>query len=134
MKLWCSYGSEHSMNLVLIGRFRTPRDADEAHRLIEALSRQASKEELSFTWDSSPQDLRFSDDMRAIFEAEGVYIFGPQELEQFNYEITTHCDGDKLLLRTDETDVSAFIKVMLHKGARVEIYSAHNYPDEPRAL
>jgi len=30
---------------------------------------------------------------------------------------------------TDEIEVSALLKILLDKGARVEVYSAHVYPD-----
>jgi hypothetical protein len=39
-------------------------------------------------------------------------------------------DGDKIILRTDESDVSAFLKVLLDRSARVEVFSAHDYPEE----
>jgi translation initiation factor 2B subunit (eIF-2B alpha/beta/delta family) len=38
-------------------------------------------------------------------------------------------EGSKVILTTDESDVSAFLKVMFDQGARIEIYSAHSHPD-----
>jgi len=38
-------------------------------------------------------------------------------------------EGDKIILTTEESEVSAFFKLMIIKGAKVEIYSAHDYPD-----
>jgi len=38
-------------------------------------------------------------------------------------------EGSKMILTTDEVDISAFLKVMLDSGARIEVYSAHDYPD-----
>ena len=37
MKLWAGFGSEHSMNLVMIGRFVDASDAAAAKRLIDDL-------------------------------------------------------------------------------------------------
>ena len=37
MKLWNAFGSEHSMNLVIIGRFNEVRDAELAKELIDRL-------------------------------------------------------------------------------------------------
>lgn len=34
-----------------------------------------------------------------------------------------------MILTTDESEVSAFLKVMIQKEAKVEVYSAHDYPD-----
>ncbi len=36
---------------------------------------------------------------------------------------------DKIILTTNESEVSAFFKLMIEKGAKVEIYSANDYPD-----
>lgn len=32
MKIWQGYGSEHSMNLVMIGHFKSPKDATHAQK------------------------------------------------------------------------------------------------------
>ena len=45
MKIWNGYGSEHSMNLVLIGRFKRAQDAEKVEKDIEKLSVQASKDD-----------------------------------------------------------------------------------------
>ena len=37
MKIWQSFGSEHSSNLVMIGHFKNVADAQEAQKLIEIL-------------------------------------------------------------------------------------------------
>jgi hypothetical protein len=37
-------------------------------------------------------------------------------------------DGSSIVVTTDETDVQALLKVLLDKGARIEVYSAHDYP------
>ena len=39
MKIWHGYGSEHSMNLVMIGHFKNPDDAEKTQKLIEQLSK-----------------------------------------------------------------------------------------------
>jgi hypothetical protein len=57
------------------------------------------------------------------------YGLSPSELEQFLYDISTKVEGNKIILTTDESEVSAFFKLMLEKGAKVEIYSAHDYPE-----
>ena len=65
--------------------------------------------------------------MELLREAN-CYILSPSELEQFSYDARTHVEGDKIILETDESEVSAFFKLMILKGAKVEIYSAHEYP------
>jgi len=53
----------------------------------------------------------------------------PAELDQFNYDLKLRRDGNKVALHTDESEVSAVLKVLIEKGARVEVYSAHDYPE-----
>ena len=45
MKIWNGYGSEHSMNLVLIGKFKQEQDAVKVEKDIKTLSTQAEKDE-----------------------------------------------------------------------------------------
>jgi hypothetical protein len=40
--------------------------------------------------------------------------------------------GNDIVLTTEEIEVSAFLKVLIDHGARVEVYSAHDYPDTPK--
>jgi len=58
-----------------------------------------------------------------------LYSLGAAELEQFAYDVHIELQGEKVILKTDEVDVSAFFKVLIDNEAKVEIYSAHFYPD-----
>ena len=40
-------------------------------------------------------------------------------------------EEDTLVLRTDDIEISAVLKIMVENGARVEVYSAHTYTDTP---
>lgn len=130
MFVWNGYGSEHSMNLVMIGRFKEVRDAEKAKELIDQISEQVGKEFISFTNEAPPNEHRFSEDMAEILRVSKLYSIGPAELEQFARDVTVSVNGNEVLLRTDESDVSAFLKVLIDKGARVEVYSAHEYPED----
>jgi hypothetical protein len=127
MKIWHGYGSEHSMNLVMIGHFKTPKDAEETQELIEQLS-DGLRDKIEIGRDPG----RFDDDVYRLLSEAKCHILSPSELEQFLYAISTRAEGDKIILTTDECEVSAFFKLLLSKGARVEIYSAHDYPDANR--
>lgn len=129
MKVWYGFGSEHSSNLVMIGRFKNVRDAEKAKKLIERLIEQVNAEPDVYQRDSSPQDRRFSEAMLKLLMASKLYSLGPTDLEQFAYDATVRVKGSEVVVTTDETDVLAFLKVLLDKGARVEVYSAHEYPD-----
>lgn len=131
MKIWMGYGSEHSMNLVLIGKFKQAKDADNVAAVIEKLGEQATKEDAYAIAHAPPRYQRFSDDMMALLRQFRLNTLAPEELGQFNYEHSVEQDGDTIKISTDEADVSAFIKLFVETGARVEVYSAHDYPDKP---
>jgi hypothetical protein len=124
MKVWFGYGSEHSMNLVMIGKFKSNDDAEETKKIIDRLTEKLTKKiEVGNT------RYRFSEDMLSLLKEANIYTLGPLELEQFLYETRTQVEENKLILTTDEAEVSAFIKLMINRGAKIEIFSAHDYPD-----
>lgn len=128
MKIWYQHGSEHSANLVMIGHFENAADAMKAKEIIEALTEQVSEDQSKGTLTlGSPTD-RYGDEMLDLLVRLNISI-GPQEVEQFAYEFSVKVDGNDLVLKTEELDISAFLKVMYLNGARVEVYSAHDYPD-----
>lgn len=124
MKIWYGYGSEHSNNLVMIGHFKSIEDAKETQKLIEHLS-----EELSDKIDPGISYDRFGDNVSDLLRKENCYVLSPSELGQFLYEANIRVEGNKIILTTEEFEISAFFKLMINNGAKVEIYSAHNYPD-----
>lgn len=128
MKVWAGFGSEHSMNLVMIGRFREPAQAEEARRLIEKLVEQA-RDEPDVDRDRGPEHKRFSDALMKILSAAELHILSPDEIDQFRYDASLSVEGERLVIRTDEVDVSGFLKVMLDRGAKVEVFSAHDHPE-----
>ncbi|MDF3300097.1 DUF6375 family protein [Streptomyces tropicalis] len=128
MKVWYGYGTEHSMNLVMIGRFKDVTSAERAHALIKELTRALqAEEEAGRLIIGEPSD-RYSDEVLKLLSDLNIHSIGPRELEQFLYDLTLQRDGDSVVVTTDENDVQALLKVLLDKGARIEVYSAHDYP------
>ena len=125
MKIWKAYGSEHSANLVLIGRFKSARDAEEVVELFEKL-----EVGLDGKIDVGTPPNCYSDELSDLFRSLNCYTLSPFELEQFLYGIHPELDENKITVRTDEFDVSAFSKLMVMRGAKVEIFSIHDYPEE----
>jgi hypothetical protein len=124
MKVWRGYGSEHSMNLVMIGQFKSIDDARKTKQTIDQLTEKlADKIEVGRTQN------RFEDEVFALLKDANIYTLSPLELEQFLYDVSTRIEEDKLILTTDESEVSAFMKLMIDRGAKIEIFSAHDYPD-----
>lgn len=129
MKVWSEHGSEHSMNLVMIGHFKEVRDAEKVKELIDRFTEQVRIEPDTYRFDAGPEDRRYSEAMMELMKDSGIYVLGPPELEQFTSDVKISVKGNDVVVSTDELDVSAFLKVLIEKGARVEVYSAHDYPD-----
>lgn len=128
MKIWYQHGSEHSANLVMIGRFKSATEATGAKEIIDALTNQVARDQANGTLTLGGPSDRYGKEMLDLLGRLNVSI-GPQEVEQFAYEVSVEVEGNDLVLTTEEFDISAFLKVMFLKGARIEVYSAHDYPD-----
>lgn len=129
MKIWYGYGSEHSMNLVMIGEFEDMKSAADAMRVINDITGQVDADVDAGHIEIGEHTERFSDEMLNLLIDLNVLTVGVDEVQQFAYDVNVKHEGSSIVVTTDEADVSAFLKVMLHKGARVQIYSAHDFPD-----
>lgn len=130
MKIWNGYGSEHSMNLVLIGRFKQAKDAEKVEKSIDKLSAQASKDDSHTIAFGNPEDQRFSDEMLSLLCSLNLYTLAPADLGQLVSEHHLRREGDRITVTTDESEVSAFVKLFIEAGAKVEVFSAHDYPSD----
>lgn len=130
MKIWNGYSSEHSMNLVLIGRFKRAQDAEEVEKDIDKLSAQASKDDSHSISFGEPEDQRFSDDMLSLLRSLKLNTLGPADLGQLVSEHHLRREGNRITVTTDEAEVSAFVKLFIEAGAKVEVFSAHDYPSD----
>lgn len=129
MKIWRGYGTEHSMNLVMIGHFREASLAETALGTLNEATRAVRAEmEAGRIVIGEPRD-RFSDEMLGTIDDLGLHSIGATELEQFLFDVRAERRGDQLVVETDEIEVQVFVKLLLAKGARIEMYSAHDYPD-----
>jgi hypothetical protein len=127
MKIWFGYGSEHSANLVIIGRFKDAGDAQEALGLLEEATEIARADEEDGLLDPSTVSKKFSPRQMAFFEKRSLPMnYG--DPEQLLYDFSAKRDEDRVVITTDEYDVQAMLKVLLHKGAKIEVYSAHDHP------
>jgi hypothetical protein len=127
MKIWYGYGSEHSANLVLIGRFVSSADATAARRAITQLEQQVRSDLDAGLLELDNDSHRFTDGMLELLQELRLYSVSPSDVEQFAYDYRVEAQDEELVVATDEIDVSAFVKLMIDRRAKVEIYSAHDY-------
>ncbi|WP_414434315.1 DUF6375 family protein [Alloalcanivorax venustensis] len=123
MKLWNSYGSEHSLNLVIIGSFKEEHEAEAFERLTEKVTR--------FLRDNREFDVeadRFDSKTLDFLSKENLFFLTPDQLGQMLYDahLSRH---DKDIRITSDDDVNAFITLLIHNGAKVKVFSAHDYPE-----
>jgi len=127
MKIWNGYGSEHSMNLVLIGKFKRAQDAEIIEKNINKLGAQAQKDDCHSIPFAEPEEHKFSDEMLSLLKSLNLYTIGPAELGQLVSDYNLNRENSRITITTDEADVSAFIKLFIEAGAKVEVFSAHDY-------
>jgi len=130
MKIWSGYGSEHSMNLVLIGKFKRAQDAEKVKKVIDQLSAQAADDDSDSIPFAKPENQRFSDDMLSLLCSLNVHSLAPGELVQLVSDYRLEREEGRITVTTDEADVSAFVKLFIEAGAKVEVFSAHDYPSD----
>lgn len=129
MKIWSGYGSEHSMNLVMIGHFKDATAAETALDTIKAATEAVQAEERQGRLVVGDPQERFTDEMLKTVGDLRLHSIGARELEQFLYDVRVQRRGDQVVLETDEVEVQVFVKILLSQGARIEMYSAHDHPD-----
>lgn len=130
MKIWREYGSEHSYSLVLVGYFTDEIAARSVEQKFDRL-RMAAGELPEIGWDA---DQRFTAGTRELLDELRLWDFARADIENFAYDHSTRRDGSIVKISTDEIEIQGFLKILLGAGARVEIYSAHEWTEdgEPR--
>lgn len=126
MKIWAGFGSEHSYKLVMIGRFEEAGKAAEVKKIIDRLTQQVMDEDELPSFDSEPRYQKYSEPMLKLLSELEIRSVGSTELEQLRYDVSSEVKDNTIVFETDEIDVAAFMKILIEKGARVEMYSAHN--------
>lgn len=122
MKIWLEHGSEHSSNMVMIGRFEMAADVQ---RVTDAIN--AIKEYIAKTGDTHEGADSYSDQMLELIVKHKLHTLHPSEIDQFNYDIRVDAKDKEIVVTTEEADFSAYLKILVENKAKVEVYSAHFY-------
>ncbi len=128
VKIWRAYGSEHSASLVLIGRFRTVEDAQAVEDQFGMLRELAEASLPDSPWEEA--DERLAEEAREKLLTSNLWMFGPQEVDIFAYE--HNLDRDEVIIRitTDEMQIQGYLNLLINGGARIEIYSTHEWQED----
>ena len=126
MKIWMGYGSEHSANLVIIGKFKSDDKAEAALKLLEEATTVARADEANGLLSPGAVTNKFSPAIMDLYKRTNFSMnYGDPEELLFDYNAKR--DANKLVVTTDETQINTFLKVLLHYEAKIEVYSAHNH-------
>lgn len=119
MKIWKSFSSEHSAKLRIIGKFKTEADAQNAADFFNELIDVSDK-----TDGGNPY---FSDELMDLFKKHNFNTFNEHDAEQADYYYKLEPTGRQIEILTDELEVQAVIKTFIRWGAKIELYSRHDY-------
>lgn len=100
MKIWNSYGSEHSMNLVLIGSFVQAKDAENIEKLVAKLKKASEHEEYYLSAEPL-ENHKFSKEVLEALQEQQVNHLSPLEIDQFNSDYYLERDGNKITIDTE---------------------------------
>lgn len=128
MRIWHSYGSEHSMDLVLVGKFETVSGAEAAIEQMEALKALAQAEWSDDDW--RRQDERMPESLAAELMKLKLYDMGRPDVDIYYFEHSVERNGATVRIWTEESEVQGFLKVLIHLGARVEVFSRHSWNED----
>ena len=114
----------------MIGRFATPEDASVAERELQELSDFIVSAFDYEEFDENPMSVLLDGAIRKYLERLRLHIFSAEDIETLGREHHLTRRGQEIEIRTDEWDVGGFLKFMIHKRARIQMYSAHDHTDE----
>lgn len=123
MKIWNSYGTEHSLNLVIIGKFVDESKAKEFDALVSEITSFLSGNE-SFEMESTKYDSETLD----FLMKKNIASLSPEQLGHFVLDVDVEQDGNQVRISSDD-DVNAFISLLIHQGAKVEVFSRHHHEE-----
>jgi hypothetical protein len=131
VRIWHSFGSEHSMDLVLIGKFETVSSAEAAIERMEALKALAEAEWSDDSWQR--QDERMPVTLTDELIKLKLYEMGRADVDIYAYEHSIERKGSTVRIWTEESEVQGFLKVLINLGARVEVFSRHHWNEDGTA-
>jgi hypothetical protein len=113
--------------LVLIGHFQSEEAAAEVEGQIARLQEEVAGFPEA-DWETRTG--RFSDELLNLLEEIKVWDLSRAEIQAMLYDFSVERDGMQIRITGDDGDIQGFVKLMIGRSARVEIYSAHDWTDE----
>lgn len=119
MKIWNAFSGDHSMKLKIVGEFKEVESAKLAGELINEL--------LELGENIDPRSI----ELRRINEKHQFYLVNDEkEIENLQLFYPVEVMNKKIEITTDDIEIQPLLKALLHYGAKIELFSGHNYPDK----
>lgn len=129
VKVWHSFGSEHSANLVMIGRFTTEAAAIALLEVIERLQVAANADEADGVIDTTAHEESYTDRMLEVSKELQLWTLSPSDYASFVYNVNAKRKGATIEFHTDDEEILGYVKLLIARGAKVEMYSADDYSE-----
>lgn len=124
MKIWKSFSAEHSAKLRIVGTFQETKDINSAKEAIEALTGEVMKQDVCSLLKAS-----YTPEIEDVLKQKNLYCIGEEDLIHFTHAHNIDYSNTTITINTDELDIQGLIKIMINNGAKIEIYSKHDYPN-----
>ncbi|MET9165053.1 DUF6375 family protein, partial [Streptomyces cellulosae] len=79
-------------------------------------------------WRSS--DERMPPELGEALREMKLYDMGRYDVDNYAFDHSVTREGETVRIWTDESDVQGFLKVLLHYGAKVEVFSRHEWDED----
>jgi hypothetical protein len=76
------------------------------------------------------QDERMPDTLAEGLRKLELYEMGRYDVDVYALDHSARREGSTVRIWTDESDVQGFLKVLIHLGARVEVFSRHQWNED----
>lgn len=119
MKIWKSFAGEHSAKLKIIGTFKTAEDANKAAAFYNELIDVEDKTKIGNQY--------FSDEVMKVLNKYDMHSLGENDPQEADFFSKFEPVGNKIEVLTDELDIQSIIKTFIRWGAKIELYSRHDY-------
>ena len=130
MKIWYGYASDHSAAIVMIGEFKTEEDAEQVYELINTLSENASSDSAEGLLDFWGRNEQYSEETEKRLRELKLHNLSPSDIGDFAFlNPSIEKSGAVLRFWTNDVEIGGFVKLMVDRGAKVQVYSTNSYPD-----
>lgn len=116
------------MDLVLIGTFETVSGAEAVIERMEALEVLAIAARSDDDWRT--HDERMPDTLAEGLRKLDLFEMSRSDVDNYTGEHSVERKGSTVRVWTDDSEVQGFVKVFIHLGARVEVFSRHHWNED----